>query len=255
MARLHGRGKLAIPCVHFALHCLLACSSNPAALFVPLLPSSLQNFRVAQVSGWRRIFAHSTSTCALTAAGPPGCHPPHPLSWLAPARQLPSLLSWSPPSCAPQSLPAACAIFYERGISQGAECSSLSVEPAEDAELLISCFEIEGTREAAEAFVLREHEFRFVAVSPVALDGSPTGRPGVLCARWSDEQYRQQRCPPELWQEMYGRHGIDRIWREDVLPCRVYLRHCVLAAQRLGPQVEQVGQQIELACTPSPVLG
>lgn len=23
--------------------------------------------------------------------------------------------------------------------------------------------------------------------------------------------------------------------RDDVLPCRVYLRHCVLAAQRLGP--------------------
>lgn len=24
--------------------------------------------------------------------------------------------------------------------------------------------------------------------------------------------------------------------RPDVLPCRVYLRHCVLAAQRLGPE-------------------
>ena len=29
------------------------------------------------------------------------------------------------------------------------------------------------------------------------------------------------------------RYGVDRIWRRgnDVLPCRVYLRHCVLAAQ------------------------
>ena len=30
-------------------------------------------------------------------------------------------------------------------------------------------------------------------------------------------------------------HGVDRVWRDDVLPCRAYLRHCVLAAQNLSP--------------------
>ena len=33
----------------------------------------------------------------------------------------------------------------------------------------------------------------------------------------------------------YAAHGVDRIWRPDLLPCRPYLRHCVLASQNMGP--------------------
>jgi hypothetical protein len=33
------------------------------------------------------------------------------------------------------------------------------------------------------------------------------------------------------------RWGIEQIWRDDILPCRVYLRHCVLAAKSLGEDV------------------
>lgn len=53
----------------------------------------------------------------------------------------------------------------------------------------------------------------------------------VLCAANSDAHYRATRCPPDEWARRWGVHGVERVWRDDVLPCRVYLRHCVLAAQ------------------------
>ena len=34
-------------------------------------------------------------------------------------------------------------------------------------------------------------------------------------------------------------HGVAGCWRDDVLPCRVYLRHCVLASQNRGPDCHE----------------
>lgn len=37
----------------------------------------------------------------------------------------------------------------------------------------------------------------------------------------------------------YGPHGVSSVWHgwgEDILPCPVYLRHCVLAAAKQGPE-------------------
>lgn len=37
--------------------------------------------------------------------------------------------------------------------------------------------------------------------------------------------------------EKYGKHGVTSIWEgweDGILPCPVYLRHCVLAAQKQG---------------------
>ena len=157
--------------------------------------------------------------------------------------------------------------------------------------------------QCAQAFINREHEFRFIAAEPVSLDGNPMGclavgqsfphislwhsvilmtitatvvvstmllsldphkaplqdaasvpinltmrysmcylglpaRPRlgqwrshwpqetadlpelhgvclyqVLCGRWTDKEYRKHRCPPEDFQRLYGRHGIDSVWR------------------------------------------
>lgn len=58
----------------------------------------------------------------------------------------------------------------------------------------------------------------------------------VVCARFDEEEYKAKRCPPEVFQERYGQYGIEQIWRDDILPCRTYLRHCTLAAQRLSPE-------------------
>ncbi|CAI9290881.1 unnamed protein product [Lactuca saligna] len=127
-------------------------------------------------------------------------------------------------------------IFFERGIAkpETKEISSLSVEPCEGELLIVTVFEIKKSE--IPSFIEREHEFRFLAVHPVTLEGSQYTTPAVLCARYSDEEYFQNRCKgsQEVYHERYGRFGIEKIWRDDVLPCRIYCRHCVLAAKNLG---------------------
>ncbi|KAK6930211.1 hypothetical protein RJ641_004305 [Dillenia turbinata] len=86
------------------------------------------------------------------------------------------------------------------------------------------------------SFMERELEFRFLAVVPETLDGKPYQNPAVLCARYSDEEFFRVRCKgsKEIYFQHYGQFGIDKIWVDDIFPCRVYLRHCVLAANNLG---------------------
>lgn len=127
-------------------------------------------------------------------------------------------------------------IFFERGIAkpETKEISSLSVEPCEGESLIVTVFEIKKSE--IPSYIEREHEFRFLAVQPETLEGNSYITPAVLCARYSDEEYFQNRCKgsQEIYHERYGRFGIHKIWRDDVLPCRVYCRHCVLAARNLG---------------------
>ncbi|KAF5815762.1 hypothetical protein HanXRQr2_Chr03g0126721 [Helianthus annuus] len=127
-------------------------------------------------------------------------------------------------------------IFFERGIAkpETKEISSLSVEPCEGESLIVTVFEI--NKSEIPSYIEREHEFRFLAVQPETLEGSQYVTPAVLCTRYSDEEYFKNRCKgsQEIYHERYGRFGIDKIWRDDVLPCRVYCRHCVLAAKNLG---------------------
>ncbi|CAN4104690.1 unnamed protein product [Withania somnifera] len=148
----------------------------------------LINFRVAKLSGFRRVFAH-----------------------VAP-------------------------IFFERGIAkpETKEISSLSVEPCEGETLIVTIFEIQ--RSEIPAFIEREHEFRFLAVIPETLNGLFYINPAVICTRYSDEEYMKNRCKGDgcIVFQLYGRYNIDNIWRDDIFPCRIYLRHCVLAAQNLG---------------------
>ncbi|XP_014499135.1 uncharacterized protein LOC106760187 [Vigna radiata var. radiata] len=127
-------------------------------------------------------------------------------------------------------------VFFERGIAkpETMEISSLSVEPCEGETLVITVFEIRKSE--IPDFIKREVEFRFLAVLPETLDGHAFDFPAVLCARYSDEEFFNIRCKgnKEIYFQQYGRWNIDKIWRDDVLPCRVYLRHCVLAAKNLG---------------------
>ncbi|WOL04026.1 hypothetical protein Cni_G12747 [Canna indica] len=129
-------------------------------------------------------------------------------------------------------------IFFERGIAneETAEVSSLSVEPCEGEFLIVTVFEIK--REEVPAFIERENEFRFLAVFPEGMDGVPFSNPAVICARYSDEEYFRIRCKgnKDIFFQHYGRYNIHKIWRDDILPCRIYLRHCVLAAKNLGEE-------------------
>ena len=122
-------------------------------------------------------------------------------------------------------------VFYERGIArpETGEVSSLSVEPTTGCEIVVTLFEVPLVE--LPAFVEREHEFRFSAVEVEGEAGL-----AIMCLAYTDARYRSERCKDaEEYERRYGRHGVDRIWRSDILPCRTYLRHCVLAAQNLGP--------------------
>eukprot|EP00877_Chromochloris_zofingiensis_P014569 jgi/Chrzof1/9366/Cz04g00060.t1 len=124
-------------------------------------------------------------------------------------------------------------IFWARGIAKAdtKEMSSLSCEPYAGHEVVVSLFEVPYNPEAVAAFINREHEFRLVAVRPTTLEGTPLDRLAVLCAKYTDAEYKARRCPSAEYERRWGKHGISRIWHDDLLPCRVYLRHCVLAAQ------------------------
>ncbi|CAN1281307.1 hypothetical protein LINPERPRIM_LOCUS17686 [Linum perenne] len=129
-------------------------------------------------------------------------------------------------------------IFFERGIAkpETKEISSLSAEPCVGETLIVSVFEIEKSE--IPAFMERELEFRFLAVVAETLDGKPFDAPAVLCARYSDEEFFKIRCKgsKDVYFQHYGRYNIDKIWRDDILPCRVYMRHCVLAAKNLSEE-------------------
>ncbi|MCO5574623.1 hypothetical protein L7F22_028412 [Adiantum nelumboides] len=130
-------------------------------------------------------------------------------------------------------------IFFERGIAnlETKEISSLSVEPCHGESILITVFEIYLSE--IPAFMEREHEFRFLMVFPEYQDKALASQPAVVCARYSDEEYFDHRCKgsKDEFFKRYGRFGIERVWRDDIFPCRLYLRHCVLAAQNLGTDV------------------
>nr|CAB3461727.1 unnamed protein product [Digitaria exilis] len=89
---------------------------------------------------------------------------------------------------------------------------------------------------AAPIFFERGIAVEATKVVPEGLDGVPFTNRAVVCARYSDEEYFQERCQgsKEIYYQRYGRYNIDKIWRDDILPCRLYLRHCVLAAKNLG---------------------
>uniref|UniRef100_A0A6B2LHV6 Gamma-glutamylcyclotransferase AIG2-like domain-containing protein n=1 Tax=Arcella intermedia TaxID=1963864 RepID=A0A6B2LHV6_9EUKA len=131
-------------------------------------------------------------------------------------------------------------VFFERGLVKPGcqEISSCSVEECPGQEIIVTVFEIE--KASLPAFYEREAEFRYLTVEPLTLDRRPMGVSALMCGRFTDAEYRRERCPREEdYQRLWGRWGIERIWREDILPCRVYLRHCVNAAGTHGEEVRR----------------
>ena len=190
----------------------------------------LRNFRCVRIRGFRRVFAHSPS------------------------------------------------IFVARKIAnmETLELSSLSAEPCEGSSFIMTAFEVDDNGSGMDAFREREEEFKlsmvpctcahkdgdFVAhmsrlsdrslrlccVSAVntdeALDGKPdpTSELGMLCEASTDDAYVQQ-WGQQRFDDEYTKRGLSTIWgwRQDsgLRPCGAYLRHCVLAAQRLGETAHQ----------------
>ena len=114
---------------------------------------------------------------------------------------------------------------------------SLSAEPCPGASFVACAFEVVFEGEQRAAYELREEEFHVVSAPYTTLDGAPAGE-GLLCAQWTDEGYRAK-YGDAVYEERYGKYGVQQIWgwpRDcGATPCPVYLRHCVLAAEKAGP--------------------
>ncbi|KAE9007518.1 hypothetical protein PF011_g11086 [Phytophthora fragariae] len=130
-------------------------------------------------------------------------------------------------------------IFFQRGIAnlQTKEMASLSTEPALGCKFLVSVFDIPES--LLPDFYEREKEFKIISAKFQELDGT-SGDEALMCTRWSDEEYTAKRGQ-ETFDSKYKAYGLDTIWGWDaqsgILPCRVYLRHCLLAVKKLGQDV------------------
>ena len=188
---------------------------------------NLQNFRLGKIQNYKRVFAHPAS------------------------------------------------IFFQRDIINydTKEMSSLSAEYCVGASFICSVFEVcnnngelmerqrstnshdnDGSLEdyhhvPSMAFREREEEFDIIMVpyeeiisnSSSTLSSSSSSsstKVGILCCRSTDEKYIK------LWgqkrfDENYKKYNIDTIWNwgkdSGLRPCGPYLRHCVLAAKKMGP--------------------
>ena len=159
----------------------------------------LQNFRLGRIPNYRRVFGHATS------------------------------------------------LFFKRGIAnmETLEMSSLSAEymPGHKG-FICTVFEVSNSDMMmkdgipSQAFLEREEEFNIVTVPYIDLT---TGKEqqGVLCTRGSDDEFLQ-RWGQDHFDQDYTRYGIPTIWNwnetSGLRPCAIYLRHCVLAAQKMGDE-------------------
>lgn len=133
------------------------------------------------------------------------------------------------------------------------EMSSLSVEPMTGYGLVVSVFEVDTNNVMqngipSEAFLEREEEFDIITVpyydlidgmQVEQLDLSKAAKnTGLICARSTDEEYLA-RWGIERFNNHFTKYGIDSIWKwsydSGLRPCAIYLRHCYLAANNLGP--------------------
>ncbi|KAL1495878.1 hypothetical protein AB1Y20_014522 [Prymnesium parvum] len=132
-------------------------------------------------------------------------------------------------------------IFFTRGIAdlETKQIASLSAEPCEGASFVCTVFEVED--EGMDRFREREEEFELVHAPVHSLsEGNPSSDAqltGLLCCRSTDDAYIA-RWGEERFEQLYRRVGVPTIWGyapdSGLRPCAVYLRHCVLAAQKMG---------------------
>lgn len=135
------------------------------------------------------------------------------------------------------------AIFFERGIArpETKEISSLSVEYVGEGAtgeegFVCSLFDVMHFN--LQDFLDREEEFAFTMVEFTELgEGDKRGK-GLMCLATTDAHV-EDRWGKGYIKRKYGVHGLNSIWDEwgpesGILPCPVYLRHCVLSARKQG---------------------
>jgi hypothetical protein len=154
-------------------------------------------------------------------------------------------------------------VFFRQNIAnkETLEMSSVDVEPCRGSSFVCSVFEVDnefllmddgyggemkhdgGVLTPCESFRKREETFDFSLV-PYLEEGSSSSditshKKGVLCTKSTDDDYIL-RWGDSHFHNQFGQYGITTIWDWDtssqLKPCPTYLRHCVLAAQKLGDE-------------------
>ncbi|NVK40049.1 MAG: gamma-glutamylcyclotransferase [Oceanospirillaceae bacterium] len=127
-------------------------------------------------------------------------------------------------------------VFFSRhgACSDSLEIASCATEPAVGCEIVCSAFDCPES-EFLELYE-REHRFRWIEVEALEADGScSTGR---ICTRYSDDEYRLNKCITESeYERRVGRYYRGRLWRDDILPFPRYLSFCLRAAAEQGEGV------------------
>jgi len=145
-------------------------------------------------------------------------------------------------------------IFFERGIAnvETKEMSSLCAEYCPGASIICSVFEVDNENgkflegdeaELIPSIAFREREEEFEIVPNVSFFdlASPNSdiSSGILCTTSTDALYIE-RWGEERFKVKYEKYGIKTIWGWEkdsgLRPCGPYLRHCVLAATKLGKE-------------------
>lgn len=128
-------------------------------------------------------------------------------------------------------------IFFERNIADMSTLAiaSLSAEPCEGASFVCTVFDVRD--EGMEAFHLREEEYELEVVPYESIGSDSDQGTGLLCCRSTDAAFLAR-----VGQEGFDRWttdiGVPTVWGWEkdsgLKPCGVYLRHCVLAATKMG---------------------
>ena len=130
-------------------------------------------------------------------------------------------------------------VFVSRGITDKAtlQLGSLSAEPCAGSSFIVTAFEVPDGGLGMDAFREREEEFFLNMVPYTLLDGS-SGGAGLLCQAGTDKAYIEQ-WGQARFDEVYKSVGLDTCWgwsrTSGLRPCATYLRHCAIAAEKLGP--------------------
>ena len=135
-------------------------------------------------------------------------------------------------------------IFMQRGIADAVtlQMASLGAEPCAGASFVATAFDVPDDGTGMEAFREREEEYDLRMVPFESLDDdhqlADSDREAMLCVCSSDEDYIK-RWGIGRFQSMYTAHGLRTCWDwptdSGLRPCATYLRHCALAAEKLGP--------------------
>jgi len=124
------------------------------------------------------------------------------------------------------------AIFLQWGVGdmETKELSSLSCEKSDSTTLGVAVFELHNSE--LDDFYRREDEYDIISVDYEDFQGE-TGK-GLFCLTGSDESMKKK-FGEDYFQKEYIQRGLTTCWHwtEPIYPCRCYLRHCLLAAQKL----------------------